>query len=440
MKQRGFAPVLLLLIVAILIGVVAIGSHLMQWQRQKSADVVKLQYCSLRLEKMICFDIKGQNIMRYDLPKINGGNIRHLAPSPDGKQFLAVLDDDSIVILNEKLELVKKLVFDKKFSASTPTWSTGGKSILLEIDQSDGTSHGFTRDIYRYELVTDKLTKLSTIGSNMLPYETKNGQIIYQFFNPPVIHTWLPYIMNNDGTNPRALPQLDQNDKKNLMTVSYDQRTDTLFLLEGDILKYGLFSDLINGSPLKSIKADVGSSASAVVAFDSETILIPSIYGKGHTDIINLLNGQIIATVSGTSNPVGVLSDTSLFTPSQQQVEQKYDRLLGLNGVPADFSTFIKSEFNNMDTACAGGSIPSEAFFTVGKVIRDQFAAVGQGCENMPGSAGVFYVKQNGQWIYAFALQNTPSCDTLNKWAIPKDLVSECYDPNSKNTIENNNP
>ena len=42
----------------------------------------------------------------------------------------------------------------------------------------------------------------------------------------------------------------------------------------------------------------------------------------------------------------------------------------------------------------------------------------------------------NGKWIEVFAGQDNPTCDVLDKYKVPKEIESDCFDTYSNQLLE----
>src|SRR5665213_1910263 len=170
-----------------------------------STNLQPNQICFTRLAHIVCVDSKGQNRVRYDLPKLqNGQTITNLVAMPDQSQYLAYFSDgnnNSVWTLNSKLELNKQLNFGGGLIPDgVGSFSIDGKSIVLALDTDPSNSE--RQGIYRYDLSSGILTKLILTGANGSVAVLKDGHILYGSWDgvSESIH-----VMNADGTDVRGL-------------------------------------------------------------------------------------------------------------------------------------------------------------------------------------------------------------------------------------------
>ncbi len=403
--------------------------------------------CYVRLAHLVCGDTDGKNMVRYDLPGLPDHAIVNLEPSPDQSQFLTYYQyppDHGVWLLNNKLQITKKLPIPSEFQPNTVSWSRDGKFIFLELSKS-----GQERSIYRVNLATGELQKLTNSGVDSQPFETKDGHII--FLRLGGNSNWGdPFIMEADGSRQRPLGDITRsfNDKRGF---SYDTASDTVFghgiSTDNKIqIAYGTVSSLLAGQAAQTISTGIVMQAPLFVAvkIDNNTLAVSQ---NGGGQIIKVSSGEKVADLPHFNNPAGLLKVDSLvgFTKSAQQTESPYERIDSLAGAPTDFQAFIKQEFDKGDGACraannglssvAGGSV--EYTMRIEQVLGENFAKVSQACGD---SSVIFYVKTNAVWAKTpLSIQVTPSCVDVNRYKIPKAMIGRCV--NDKGDEQpNNNP
>ena len=373
--------------------------------------------CYVRLAHLDCLNTGGTDETRYDLPKIAGNDIGNLALSPDSTKFLTWgVTANGIWLLDNKLKTSEQVNLNTNLDVSYPSWSRGSKSILLEGDGSDND-----RQIYRYTFSTQKLDKLTDSGFNSTPYETKDGHILYGYFDGKT--SWYPYLMAADGSNKQLAGNFGQ--LIDILGFSYDANYDTIFVY-GTIhgtngasseVAYETITDMLAGKAPQTVRAQISSSGDWVGYVDSSKILVAD---SGAGTILDLKTGKTIATISHFSEPVGILSNSLLasLTKSAQQKEQPYERISNLSSAPADFQTFIKGAFTKQDAQCtsSGGPPGIEENFTINAVVRDGYASVVEGCGE---GAVYYYVKANDAWTQVAATQMSLDCTIVNQYKIP---------------------
>ncbi len=411
--------------------------------KQQTAVHVGKQYCFIRHSNLVCIDAKGQNRIRYDLPTIEGREIADLVPSADSKSFIATvpylntngaIKNYSLYILNSKLQPIKKITLDPKYTPEDQSWSIDEKSIFLTLrdtnsQQTENTN--FSRNIYRYTLATDKLQQIKASGDNITPYEIQDEKILYSsYYKSDPNGTWLLSVMNTDGTFAQPLqygPELN---------FVYERSIDTVYILndilsEKGSISYGKLADVLEGKKLHTIKASISSAYNTVSAFDEKTLVLST---EHFTEILDLPSGKNIAKFNKAGTPVGILTTTQYLAKSKEQQEGKYDSITGLNKVPPDFVPYIKAEYDKFAVGCKPDG--PEVKFGIFKVVRDRYIGVVKRCGK---SSITYYVKQKDKWKLAIAQELWPYCIDVNKYAIPKELIPECVDTN-KNKIINTNP
>jgi hypothetical protein len=394
-----------------------------------TTNTVNSQLCFVRLGYLNCVDSSGQNRVRYDLPVLLGNQtIDTISASANNSDYVAQTNNSTpqVAILNAKLAVTKQLTVPTGMTPNSPSLSQDGKSVLLEL-----SDQGNNRQVYRYTIATDKYSKLTSIGLNSKPFETKDGHIVYSHFTGS---SWLAYIMNNDGTNPHALPP--NTSVSSPLDFSYDQYTDTIYVYgineKGTALtSYATVADyLSNKVTVVSIASLTSSNQQIIHLSRGKLIVASSIEGN----IINIADGKIETKLKQFGPIVGFL-DTAQFQKSKQQVEQPHDRIINLASAPADFQTYIEQQFDVADPTCTADGV--EYRIDITKVVNDSFATAEVSCDS---GYVQFYAKVNSTWQKAFAGQMESSCTDVNTYKFTKQIIPECTPDNSSISIPNKNP
>ncbi len=459
-RSRRGTLVLTSILALVMVAVAGYAIYLQQRPQQtdvssqlasKASKQFPPNYCFVRLSKLVCINQAGSRV-RYDLPTTNGKVIKTMIPSPDGSQFLAVASKDntqnSLWILNKYLKVTKEIKLPTGATANGPSWPDGGnawshdgKSVLLTI-MPQPVYQSPDRQIFRYTLATDTLTQLTKTNENQRPAELADGRVVYWAYtqNTPGQNNGVsehPMIMNADGSNVKTLsefsaPGLVQSSDY----VSFSQSSNTFYFInqasnQANILSYPGDKIGQNARP-STIPVPRFSSDEYVTQFDDRTLIYQHEF---EIDFVDSKTGAIKAKYGQIGTPVGTLTMRGGFALSAAQAEDKYEHILGLSSAPADFQTYIKGEYDKVYAGCAATG--ADATFIISKVIRDQFAAVGQGCQT---GAAAHYAKVNGQWQLAMVLQQEPNCADVNKYAFTKEILPECWDSTKNASIPNPNP
>ena len=286
--------------------------------------------CTIETNKVTdldCYDSAATNKIIYELPNINGQSISGLVPSPDGSSYIASNISGSLWLLSDKLTLLRQLQLPVglSYTPGTVSWSHDSKSLFLELDTAGGS-----RQIYQYTLASDKSTQITNNnGINTDPFQTSDGHIIYVYWlgqNPQV-----PYIMNDDGSDPRALNSLIiPNYSEGIYTnsfsggaMSYDQVTDTVFITESNPssptasssdLVYSTIAGLLNGAKPTTLVTDnsVCQLGSTIVRLNTQQVICNLPVNSDLTigNIFQLSGDKVQATISPYDAPVEVLNST----------------------------------------------------------------------------------------------------------------------------------
>ena len=453
-KKLVLIPILILLIAGAVAAWLVLSKPSKEPVSQASTTALTQtqKICYIRLAHLVCADESGKNKVRYDLEQPSGVTaISSMSQSSDGKQYIVygVTANGSIVwTLDKNLKNAQVITLPNSLTASWPSLTRDGKSILTEAGNIQAVGDA-DRQIYRYDLSTKKIEKLTSTAFNSNPYETRDGQIVYTRFDSQTNASggWRPFVMKSDGSRQKALGGIDT--AFSVTGTSYDSKYDTVFIYgtttpnansTSEIL-YGKVSDLQNGKAAKVLKFSVSSSSDSVKYIGTGKIIVST---NNAGKIVDLKTGKEIGSVDHYGVPVGVFSSTALsaFAKSEQQTEQPYERIAGLDSAPADLQTFLKSVFDQEDAKCKPdpkdpNTDGLEFMMTVNKVVRNSYAAVAQGCI---GGASYYYAKVSGQWVQAAATQEGLDCSTVNKYKIPKELVDACYSGSTDKLTPNTNP
>ena len=271
-----------------------------------------------------CYNAEGQGRITYILPNISGQAINGLVPSSNGSQYIASNISGSLWLLSDKLTLVRqlKLPIGLSYTPGTVSWSHDSKSFFLELDTANNS-----RQIYQYTLASNQATQISNNnGINTDPFQTQDGHIIYVYWlggNPQV-----PYIMNANGSDPRALTSLIiPNYADSIYTnsfsggaMSYDQTTDTVFITESNPssptasssdLVYSTIAGLLSGAKPTTLVTDnsVCQLGSVIVRISAEQVICNLPVNPDLTigNIFQLSGDKVQATISPYDVPVEIL-------------------------------------------------------------------------------------------------------------------------------------
>jgi len=406
-----------------------------------STNLQPNQICFTRLAHIVCVDSKGQNRVRYDLPKLpNGQTITDLVAMPDQSQYLAFFSDgknSSVWTLNSKLEVNKQLNFSEGLMPddlpdSGASFSIDGKSVVLALDTDPSNSE--LKGIYRYDLSSGKLTMLIKANAFGSVAVLKDGHILYGSWDGS---SGSIYVMNADGTGARVLNLSPINGVPGGDVFSYDSRTDKVLVFGWDNqskeeIGYANSSALLSGKTLSIIPTDPDQYSSAFFT-GSDTIIA---FEGAKANIIDL-KGKVVATVTQAGEPIGPL-DTSSFTKSAEQTEQISEQISGYSSAPADFQTFIAPYFSQQYAQCTkayGGT--QEFMLSVIAVVRDTFVRTGESCAD---GGSVYYEKINGIWTKTtLPGQSISNCSDVNKYAYTNEIIPTCAADNGQ-VINNTNP
>ncbi|MGH7196094.1 MAG: TolB family protein [Candidatus Saccharimonadales bacterium] len=428
----------LIIVIIIVIVVLLIVGH-----KPKKVAVAppKPKLCYVRVAQLYCTNDIGNNRVRYTIPSLpQSARVTQLVANQNQSEFLAVantaVSTNDIWILNSSLQQKQKVTLPSGVSAQTPSWSRGGKSILLEIDGAQNT-----RQIERYNIASSQLTQLTTSGYNTKPYETKNGDILYSYFSGQGKGGFYPYIMRSDGSNPQPLGNLTA--LKTVYGFSYDSPSDTIFVFgvngQGKpAIVYGTTTDFLQGRVVQTLDAPVhpGDNVGYVT---KNTIVVQH---NDYATILNLTQNTQSATIHSFGPLSGRLT-TNNFQKNPNQTEQKYDRIVNLNGAPPDFQGFIKGVFNTGDAKCAANQKAladgEEYGVVIYDVVSDEYASTSQGC-GATNQLDYYYAKdKNGNWQLAFQTQGIPTCVDVNKHNdFTAQIIAQCFNP--QGILVGNNP
>jgi hypothetical protein len=395
------------------------------------AVVAPTKFCYVRLAHLICVDNNGTNPVRYDLPKINNQEIVSLVPSPDQKKYLAAVNnqdnqDTNLYITDSNLGNPKAINAKEGQNLSRPNWSHDGKTIFVGID----TSANDQRQIYSYDITSDKFTQITKTGRNMAPYQLADGSILYTtFIATPTSSDWIPYTINPDGSNAKPYaPKL----ASNLSIISYDIKTDTVFFgYMNSTPETGKVTYFKANNPEsnKSVTAKITTSGDSFTYLGSNILMVNYINGN----LLDSATGKVITNIKPYGETVGMINLKG-FKKSTQQKEQPHDRIVRIEKAPKDLQALLIKNFDAIP-ACEDPS--AEVRFYVNKVVRNEFASVSEGsCE---GGNMAIYAKSNGSWVSVTKTQMGIDCDIINKNKISKELIAQCYDAKG-NSINNTNP
>ncbi len=409
--------------------------------KPKPAPVTQVpppKLCYVRLAHLVCSDTDGKKAVRYDLPALPDHAIVNLESSPDQSQFLSFYQyppDHGTWLLNNKLQIIKKLSIPAELQPNTPSWTRDGKSILLELSSSSKKPQ-----VYRFTLATGELKQLTDSGTNSQPSETQSGQILYAHQNDQ--GGWESYVMEADGSRQRTLGDIARSFKPSF-GFSYDTTSDMVFAYgqvgDKSQIAYGNIKDLLAGQAAQTIQVGVNAGDQIVKIGDNTLAISHNAGGQ----VIKISSGQKIADLSHFNSPVGLLKVVSLdgFTKSAQQEESPYERIDKLAGAPTDFQDFIKREFDKADAACKADKILSAAGYEqtmrIIQVLRESFAKVGEFCGD---GGSIYYAKVDTVWTKtSLPGQAIASCADVNRYKFPKDMIARCI--NDKGVEQaNNNP
>lgn len=449
-KSRGLQIIViisLLLLVTLLVG----GAYVFVTKNRQekatqaaaaAAAAVRKQFCYVRISSLVCVDDKGANPTRYDIPLVNNRPVVGLSASPNQSQYVArvaeVGGQTGYFIVDATLKNPKEITGQPGDIIYQPTWSQDGKSLFMEIDPAGVINHATARHIYQYDLATSKVTKLTDSRMNMTPYQLKDGRIIYQSYSgtaSPDGTSWVPYVMNPDGSNPQ--PYAPKLVDKNYYGLNYDQTTDTVYILASSATadaNAGKITYFSSSDPTHNqfVNASVSSSDDDATGFYINKL----IFGRGiQGTIIDLSSGKPLQTIAAYGPSVGMIKTTK-FTKSSSQTEDPHDRIFGLADAPNDFQTFITQRFDDQ-TKKPCDDPTMEFRISINGVVRDTFAQTSEGgCD---GGAAYYYIKKGDDWVKMTATQAALDCALVNQNKFTKQLIPNCIDAKN-NVVANTNP
>ena len=395
--------------------------------------------CFVRLSYLVCTDKLGENRTRYDLPTLSDGSAVYWLATNKYQSKFVVLGEDiaeqapKVAILDSSLKLIQEITIPEGFSAMKPTFSQDGNSLLMSLYKV-----GEAGNIYRYNIASGEFTQISNEDSCSHPNEIPDGRILASCLSSGEWRSRLFDLTIDQYSTPNTY-MIDP-----IYTYNYDQDFDEVFYIghhkdtKKGTIGYASISELSNGAqPLSFITLPDSSfglsSAAAVARLDSNKLLI----ADGDLGKIINKSGEILVTIESFGYSPQIL-DTSKLSKSTQQAESPYERIVGLSGASTDFQDFLKEKFDEKDAQCRSNGYDARYPFSMRiiKIVRNEFASVGEGCGG--GGANIMYVKNNDVWQYAFGIQSTPSCVTVNKYLFTKEIIPQCYEGNK--LVDNPNP
>lgn len=384
------------------------------------------QLCFVRTGYLNCVDALGSNRVRYDLPTPQGGiTLTNVVPAGGQSKFLAYSAYDplpnDIWMLDSKLVLAGKLTIPAGLTASTPSWSRDGQTILLALENAQNS-----QQIYRLNPSSNSLQQLTSAAAlTSTPYETTDGHILYGVLDSAT-GAWQPYVMNSDGGY--AHPLGDLSALASITGFSYDPLSNTVFVYgtaasgEQEIV-YANATTFFNDGATQILAANVGSG-DTVGLVDSSAIFIR------HNSVGSIIgtNGNQPITVSQFGVPVGVLNVAS-FHRSSQQTEQAHERIINLSDAPSDFATSIGAIFDQGDHSCqanpAAQSDGQEFLMVINQVVSDKYAVVQQGCG--PLAMTYYALNSSNAWVQVAQGDTVPACAVIAPYGFPQSIFQQCY-------------
>ncbi len=170
-------------------------------------------------DAIFIFDVSG-NDPQKKLPNIDVDGIGGLKWSPDGKSltFVATKDGQSDIYLYDLDNEQERNLTNDVFSDHEPSWSPDSKSIYFTSERennlipgqyplsypSDINYESPNRDIYRYDLATNTITRItsSPIANEYYPVLTQDNKLYYISDANGINNI---YLANADGSNARPI-------------------------------------------------------------------------------------------------------------------------------------------------------------------------------------------------------------------------------------------
>ncbi len=432
---------LVILIVALVVLLDVLGHH--KPKKIAYTPPPQKQLCYVRLDYLDCANVNNLNakIVRYNLPSLpQSARITSLVANANQPGYLAVSPTsqgtNNIWIIKSNMQLDQQVLLPSGETGAAPSWSHDGKSILLEVDGTDGS-----RQIERYTIATQQLQPLTNSGYNTDPYETTDGHIIY-YHSDDGTTNWQVYVMNNDGSQPQPLGNLTSLSSQE--GLSYDPAQDMIFVFgvganNQPLIVYGTTSAFLQARYVQVLQAPVDGPQDQVGFVNSNTVVLTN--GR-LAYLLNLASHAQSAIISNFGNLVGMLN-TSQFQKSAQQQEQPDERIIGLSAAPQDFQTYIEQLFATGDQSCsqvvANQKASIQYEMVINQVVSDNYASVTEGCGAL--STVYYYKNSGGVWVSAFTESSTPpTCAQLTQYNnFTGQIISQCY--NTKNAlVPNPNP
>lgn len=333
LNQKGFGALELIAVVIIIVAISVVGWFV--YNNSKSQDSsndvtanntsaseadVNSNICYIYTPGTLeCVNAKNYESKEYPLPSINGSPMSYLVPNKDTSQY-ATASNATIALLDKKLNITKQYEIPGglTFNAAALSWSHDNKSLYLEL----GTVTNNDRHIYKFNLADSSTTKLTVKGSNTMPFQTKDGHILYQYLAPypeSGSTSWQPYIMNADGTNKKAINNIVEGNYYDgaFGGMSYDMATNTVYTdyLEtsdssGGKLLYQTADSIVKGKTPKvtNIKFTASGNHEILRLNDSTIVWVDTPNQETQNGIVLDLNtGKEKHTILKYSNPVGVI-------------------------------------------------------------------------------------------------------------------------------------
>ncbi len=382
-------------------------------------------YCFMRLNKLVCINIESFDRKRYDLPP-HEGNLIGLVPSPDGTKYVMETSGKCafcVQLLDSNFKVLKDLTLLQGNKQPSISWLRDGQSLLVKQDETFSL----------YSIASGRMRTLITKSSNPRALELANGRIAVMWHDYKKgfddVKNVSGLTMKPDGSDIRdfdapvshfGTPQ-----------VYYDRNFDRWYVLAyisgGSVLS--VWGSDSAGNPTRqelNMPVAFASDVEDLVGLSKDTV---AYMHDNRLEFISIKQAKAVKSTDKTGVPVGLFASVNIQL-ANPQLEGKYDRIMNLASAPADFQTFIKQQFDSDDAKCVEG----EAMYSIGKVVRDTFADVGQGCH---GGAEYYYKKINGQWTLVMSAQQGPECIEVNRYTFTKEIIPICNTANSSEPNQN---
>ena len=440
--------------IALVIFIVVVGLTVWFISRNKSnsAQTSQSSFCFIHIAHMFCGDTNGLNLVRYDLPKIDGQYINKLLPNSSQSEYLAATSTSingvtdefyQYWILNDKLQKIEKISLPAGELPAFNSWTVDGKSVLGYIDNFSSPADQ-SRQIFTFTVNGSKLTQLTKTDNNSSPYQTSSGDIVLESSTGG--GALEPYIMNSDGSNKRKFSEAGYT-VADAGSFNYSRGRDSVFIVGSfanskqisHTITYGKVTDLLKGTkPTTLILNSMVQLYNPMVSSgpNAKTFLV---YENSQAYILDDSN-TIKQRINGFGNPIDANLKLSNFKRSAAQKEMITDRIENYSNSPSDFQTFITGEYSKQSAACQKDLVAQwygeEFIMNVTNISGKNYVEVTETCEK---PIFTYFAKVNGIWQQAFAGNQAFSCSLVNQYKYPKQIVPACLDANNK-ILANNNP